>query len=161
MFDTHQFTRLQLLDFPALRHVWLTSAKPLWLDRSPIRFRTCTQCIMYVSRYEVVRVIKISRRGHAPVVERNVRIGAHRPQASAAVGPCCREAASEHRVRPQKPRSDRTRHRFSVGAGLLYTEDFDRPLQYFNVVLLSLSTEPNRPNWPHAPAIALDARDAR
>jgi len=105
MFDTHQFTRLQLLDFPALRHVWLTSAKPLWLDRSPIRFRTCTQCIMYVSRYEVVRVIKISRRGHAPVVERNVRIGAHRPQASAAVGPCCREAASEHQVHPLKPRS--------------------------------------------------------
>ena len=41
------------------------------------------------------------------------------------------------------------RNRFSVGAGLALTEGFGRPLQYFNVVLFSLPTEPNRSNLFH------------
>jgi hypothetical protein len=56
---------------------------------------------------------------------------------------------------------DSERNRFSVGAGLTLTEGLDRPLQDFNVVLFSLLTEPNRPNWSHAPAMALAATDAK
>jgi hypothetical protein len=56
---------------------------------------------------------------------------------------------------------DCKRNRFSVGAGLTLTEGLDRPLQDFDVVLLSLATESNRPNLSHAPAMALEATDAK
>jgi hypothetical protein len=56
---------------------------------------------------------------------------------------------------------DRTRHRFSVVAGPVRTEGLGRPLQDFNVVLFRLLSEPNRPNLPHTPAMALDAKDAK
>ena len=64
-------------------------------------------------------------------------------------------------IRPSLQRLDSKRHRFSVGAGLSFTECLGRPPQDFDVVLLSLSTETNRPNTLHAPAMALDAKDVK
>ena len=79
------------------------------------------------------------------------------PNASLDVIPC----SGAQNIGPTLQSLDRKGYRFSVGAGLPFTEGLGRPLQDFNVVLLSLSTEPNRPNLPHAPAIALDAKDAK
>lgn len=64
-------------------------------------------------------------------------------------------------IRPTLQGLDGERNCFRVGAGLTLTEGLDRPLQDFNVVLFSLLTEPNRPNLSHAPAMALEATEAR
>ncbi len=69
--------------------------------------------------------------------------------------------SSAQNIRSVRQSLDRKRHRFCVGAGLTLAEGLGRPLQDFNVVLLSLSTEPNHPNRRHAPETALDAKDLK
>ncbi len=64
-------------------------------------------------------------------------------------------------IRPIPQRLDCERNRFCVGAGLPLTESLGCPLQDVNEVLFSLLTEPNGPNLFHAPAMALDANDAK